>query len=215
MRKGATISPAWFLVLMGSAMVSAASARAQDQQVRPIVIRELQHDTSSPLRDIAIPVRPSASTPRLAPLARPTGPMLTSSEPDLVAQSPGGRLTGITTLLNFDGQNADSVAPPDTNGVVGATQFVQWVNVEYNVYDKKSGALILGPIQGNSFWSGFGGSCETRNDGDIIIQYDKGGGPLGGSPTGVRRTFHVLHGGVHHIGCHRYLPSLRLLVRQR
>jgi hypothetical protein len=29
---------------------------------------------------------------------------------------------------------------------------------------------------GNAFWAGFGGPCETRNDGDIIIQYDKAAG---------------------------------------
>ncbi len=31
----------------------------------------------------------------------------------------------------------------------------------------------MGPIAGNAFWTGFGGPCETSNDGDIIIQWDK------------------------------------------
>jgi hypothetical protein len=56
---------------------------------------------------------------------------------------------------------------------VGATQFVQWVNLEYNVYDKTTGAKVLGPIQGNGLWSGFGGGCQTQNDGDPIVLYDK------------------------------------------
>jgi hypothetical protein len=65
------------------------------------------------------------------------------------------------------------VAPPDTNAAVGDTQVVQWVNVCYAVYDKSTGGLIAGPFAGNAFWKGFGGPCETSNDGDIIIQWDK------------------------------------------
>src|SRR5439155_6270967 len=161
-----------FLVLSWLATLPTTPAIAQDQQHRPIVIREVKHDISPALREIGRPTPSGKRAPRLAPLARPTGPTIASSEPDPVAQKPAGPIS-ITTLLDFDGQAADDVAPPDTNGAVGATQFVQWVNLEYSVYDKNTGALILGPVEGNSFWSGFGGSCETRNDGDIIIQYDK------------------------------------------
>ena len=56
---------------------------------------------------------------------------------------------------------------------MGDTQVVQWVNVCYAVFDKSTGATIMGPIAGNAFWTGFGGPCETSNDGDIIIQWDK------------------------------------------
>ena len=44
--------------------------------------------------------------------------------------------------LNFegigDGQYGFTVeyAPPDTNGAVGATQYVQWVNTYFAVFDK-------------------------------------------------------------------------------
>lgn len=162
-----------FSVLARVAILSITPALAQDHPSGPIIIHELKHDVSAPLRDVAISVRPSTTTTREAPLARPTGPMLTNSKRDTVARTPSGALTAITTFLNFDGQNADNVVPPDTNGAVGASQFVQWVNLEYNVYDKTTGAKILGPIQGSSFWSGFGGACETQNDGDPIIQYDK------------------------------------------
>jgi hypothetical protein len=66
-----------------------------------------------------------------------------------------------------------SPVPPDTNAAVGDTQVVQWVNDCYAVFDKASGGLIAGPFAGNQFWAGFGGDCETRNDGDPIIQWDK------------------------------------------
>src|SRR5215471_3616185 len=129
MTKGLAISSAPFLLLACSAMLSSPAVAAQDQQGGPIVILEMQHDVSPSLRDIAIPAQPLPGAPRLAPLARPTGPILTSSGPDVVAQKPAGTRTGVTTFLNFDGQNADGVAPPDTNGAVGAKQFVQWVNL--------------------------------------------------------------------------------------
>jgi hypothetical protein len=64
-------------------------------------------------------------------------------------------------------------APTDVNLAVGDTQVVQWANVSYAVFDKTSGAVVAGPIEGNQFWAGFGGPCENDNDGDIIVQWDK------------------------------------------
>jgi hypothetical protein len=76
----------------------------------------------------------------------------------------------------FPGGGANGYAPPDTNGAAGPTQFVQWVNVEYAVYNKTTGNRVFGPAPGNSFWTGFGGPCETSNDGDSIAQFDKAAG---------------------------------------
>lgn len=67
----------------------------------------------------------------------------------------------------------DQVAPPDTDLSVGDTQVVQWVNLQYAVFDKSTGDVISGPFQGNALWSGFGGPCEINNDGDIIALWDK------------------------------------------
>jgi hypothetical protein len=64
-------------------------------------------------------------------------------------------------------------APPDTNGTVGATQYVQWVNTSFAIFNKANGALIAGPTAGNTLWSGFGGGCQNNNDGDPIVVYDK------------------------------------------
>ena len=60
------------------------------------------------------------------------------------------------------------------SGAVGATQYVQWVNESFAVFNKSTGAIAAGfPKTGNTLWSGFGGGCETNNDGDPIVQYDK------------------------------------------
>ena len=40
------------------------------------------------------------------------------------------------------------------------------------VFDK-SGAVLRLPTPGNALWAGFGGPCETNNDGDPIVQYDQ------------------------------------------
>jgi hypothetical protein len=75
------------------------------------------------------------------------------------------------------------VAPPDTNGSVGRTQYVQWVNKGFAVFDKNNGALLSGytqngvftpaAVDGSALWKGFGKRCEFTNDGDPIVIYDK------------------------------------------
>lgn len=64
-------------------------------------------------------------------------------------------------------------APPDTTGAIGATQYVQWVNSSFAVFDKASGAPVYGPAAGNTLFTGFGGACETSNDGDPVVLYDR------------------------------------------
>lgn len=83
------------------------------------------------------------------------------------------------TLINIDGIASDiTAAPPDANGAVGETQYVQWVNTRMAVFDKATGALQLGPMAGNTVFAGFTGSagadaCRLSNNGDPIAQYDK------------------------------------------
>ena len=74
------------------------------------------------------------------------------------------------------------VAPPDTTGDVGPNHYVQWVNLRYAVYTLTRDAnnqitgfnLVSGfPKNGNVVWQGFGGRCQSDNDGDPIVQYDQ------------------------------------------
>jgi len=71
------------------------------------------------------------------------------------------------------GNYTPNYAPPDTTGAVGATQYVQWVNVHIAVFNKADGSLVTGPVAGNALFQPLGGPCATRNDGDPIVQYDK------------------------------------------
>ncbi|MEO8044015.1 MAG: hypothetical protein ABI674_03835 [Spartobacteria bacterium] len=80
-------------------------------------------------------------------------------------------------ILNFAGIPFPGVgcncAPPDTNGEVGTTQYVQIVNEGYQVFDKVTGASILGPNSIESIWTGFGGVCQTGGNGDPIVLFDQ------------------------------------------
>jgi uncharacterized repeat protein (TIGR01451 family) len=80
-------------------------------------------------------------------------------------------------ILNFNGIQFPGVgcscAPPDTNGEVGETQFVQMVNEGFQVYDKATGSSLLGPQSITSVWAGFGGVCETAGHGDPVVLYDQ------------------------------------------
>ncbi|MHC4695801.1 MAG: EF-hand domain-containing protein [Planctomycetota bacterium] len=83
-------------------------------------------------------------------------------------------------VKSFDGLGSDDnvstigfrTAPPDTNGDVGPNQYVQMINLIFAIFDKNTGAMVLGPAANNSLWTGFGGPCETNNDGDPIVLYD-------------------------------------------
>lgn len=112
---------------------------------------------------------------RLIPLVDAPGqisdPVVQTSAVASAPTTPGNNFDGIGVGL---GSYSPHYAPPDTTGAVGATQYVQWVNVDIAVFDKATGTLATGfPKPGNSLFAGMGGPCETSNDGDPIVQYDK------------------------------------------
>ena len=101
---------------------------------------------------------------------------------DGALQSTAFTSTGaLATGLNFEGLGngfpnfSVNSAPPDTNGAVGATQYVQWVNESFAVFDKATGNRLEGPVAGNQLFQALGSThpCAVNNDGDPIAQYDK------------------------------------------
>jgi Abnormal spindle-like microcephaly-assoc'd, ASPM-SPD-2-Hydin len=165
---------------MAACLLVSSTSRAQES---PRVIRELKHDVSLPLAELSrlTPAQPHPFSPRMLKIL-PTAPPPDAPEfvvPDGALQK--GQLPPVAAVLgmNFDGLGLGEYgfllefAPPDTNGAVGSTQYVQWVNTEFAVFDKATGALLAGPTQGNALWHGFGGGCQENNDGDPIVQYDK------------------------------------------
>ncbi|HYU47030.1 MAG TPA: hypothetical protein VEK84_12750 [Terriglobales bacterium] len=169
-----------FLFLFASVSLVLAS--------NPDVTKASRHDVSPPLSQMAIGASSNGGgSNRQTPTARATGAIITNPNSDPVAAPLAGPLTGVNSLLNIDGQSAQdnrdlfgfAFVPPDTNGAVGATQFVQMVNVTIAVYDKSSGALQLEPAAIHTLWTGFGGLCEFgggtptfADGGDPVVLYD-------------------------------------------
>ncbi|HET9622952.1 MAG TPA: hypothetical protein VFP84_16385 [Kofleriaceae bacterium] len=157
----------------------AAPAPGEAQRVQDAVMTvsaAVQHDVSGPLRDAPLLHSAAHRAERPLRLLGVSGPEVD----DAIVQATPGASAPTTNGLNFAGVGdgdygfTPDAAPPDTDGAVGATQYVQWVNESFAVFDKATGAIAPGfPKTGNSIWAGFGGGCETNNDGDPIVQYDK------------------------------------------
>ena len=136
------------------------------------------NDTSPPLREMKQlpltfkPEREANENPRLKHSHKdaPDPVVQTAQSAPITAAMP-------STDLNFDGVPFPGVAcncaPPDTNGEVGDTQYVQIVNEGYQVFDKTTGASQLGPSGIATLWQGFGGVCEFNGNGDPVVMYDQ------------------------------------------
>ena len=165
--------------------------------LRPVVRSAVRHDVSQPLGKLAesnrlgtLPLDPT----RLDKLQSQSGEVPYFNLPKAKSSNAiGSRDMGIVqqnrpvgpgmpgTEFNFDGiANPNGYLPPDTNGDIGydpATgkkYYMQWVNASLAVWDvtTQPETLVMGPMNGNLIWSGFGGLCETHNDGDPIVLYD-------------------------------------------
>src|SRR6185295_17540981 len=120
---------------------------SQAQKTNVIVGASTRNDTSPPLRDMK-----QAKMGRRVEHEANENPKLPNNHidsADPVVQSADSLMTfaGLNVpspILNFDGIGFPGVscncAPPDTNGEVGATQYVQMVNEGYQVFDKVTGA---------------------------------------------------------------------------
>ena len=174
---------AYRTALLVLSLLLALPLAAQDTTSQVRLYPEVKHKQSIPLRDIRVvaphssssdPDQDAGSGGREMPVTKRSVTPTAVSAAAVVSSAAPRPLTSVTPGLNFEGVDADgSRATPDTNGAVGATQYVQWVNVSFEVFDKSSGSLLLGPVYGNTLWSGFGGPCEMDEDGDIIAEYDK------------------------------------------
>lgn len=192
---GAAMS-ALILVAASGAQATPSDASTQIQVLSNAVANEPVHFDVSP----SLQALPAAAANQHAvrlmhapmkPKQHRAAQLSQGANPAQVFQPSIGPLISATTELGFEGVGqvggfystpegincgnlaGGYLAPPDTNAAVGDTQVVEWVNVCYAVFNKASGELIAGPVLGTNFWKGAGAPCETNNDGDIIIQWDK------------------------------------------
>lgn len=145
-------APAVFLMFLGC-----SGALAADKPT-PIVLRMLKHDLSPPLHEMAAQVTGTLPAGGIMPVTP------NATDPGL-----GFNFPGIAAEMD----NPKAPLPPDTNGAAGMTQFFQWVNTVFAVFNKSDGSVLLGPSLGSSIWKGFGAPCANHNSGQPIAQYDK------------------------------------------
>jgi len=172
--------PAKLGAFLALVVTSLSALPAQGQQARASTeqLRFVHHDVSPRLRDM--PLIPPREERRVIPRRLSYRGHPSGQADSGVQSSAVSPLVSTTSGLNFDGVGQGAygytvrAAPPDTNGSVGATQFVQWVNLSFAVFDKSTGGLLYGPATGNTLWQGFGtAACANNNDGDPIAQFDK------------------------------------------
>jgi hypothetical protein len=169
-------------LLLAAGLVTAASASPD----RPDVSMAVRHDISPAFRDLAaiprrVTAKPNREIENRVPLdmVQRAKPNTGGPDPVVQASAPTDPATP-TPTSSFDGISDDDnaailggrVVPPDTNGDVGTTYYVQVVNTLMAVYRKSDGVRVFGPAAINSLWSGFGGKCQTDNDGDPVALYD-------------------------------------------
>ncbi|MCC6857945.1 MAG: fibronectin type III domain-containing protein, partial [Bryobacterales bacterium] len=159
-----------------TALLSSATALAQEQYVI-VVTDPYKHDISDRL-DKLVPKWQAFAAKHEIPLKTIPAPVGDPAAPDPGLQDSTGGPAAAAADRNWEGLGKGFpgytvyYAPPDTTMAVGPNHVVQWVNVDYVVFDK-SGNTLGGPYAGNQLWQGFGGACETTNDGDPIVLYDK------------------------------------------
>ena len=182
---GFHLAAAWPLAVGGLAFALAAPvvvATPSANSVRVEVAAAVHHDRSGRLGNQ--PSAPSArkltehplrSVPHVAP-----GQVVADPVAQTTVSGPAAAVTGVRDFAGVgygDYGFAPDAAPPDTNGAAGDRQYVQWVNESIGVFDKSTGAMAAGfPKTGNTLWAGFGGPCQTSNDGDPIVTYDQDAG---------------------------------------
>ncbi len=168
--------------------ISGLTGRSMEAQTRPqkIATTVAPRNTegvaavlSRPLREQKI-IPPSKAPGHDHPEPMLVAPPFEGAGADTARQETLGPVQSAPTAtgVSFDGVGiglanfAVSSNPPDVNGHVGATQYVQWNNTSFAVFNKTTGALLYGPAAGNTLFQTLGGVCATHNDGDPVVNYD-------------------------------------------
>jgi hypothetical protein len=178
MLAGVTAALATAGVLAGSASAAQASRPPAPGHTQPTIRQQVHNDQSAPLR--AMPAVPVGTELRENEPVHRMPQQHVTHRPDPVVQTTASAAVP-TPSASFDGlgqgfsgpQGSFSVTgvPPDPNASVGATQIVEIVNTGFAVFSK-TGTVQYGPANTNTLFSGFGGPCETTDDGDAVARYD-------------------------------------------
>jgi hypothetical protein len=178
------------------------STTTQFQPGQVLVQPAMKMDVSAPLssmRDSGTAIEPAdcgaescgdspegpeqqAEVPPAAP------PPVLSAAGTAVEQTTQGSRPPVPLVVSFEGMgsgftgekgNARFGNPSDSSLAVGPNHIVQVANARLAIYTKKgarypqSGTVLYGAAAMNSLFTGFGGVCEARNNGDTVVRYDQ------------------------------------------
>lgn len=103
-------------------------------------------------------------------------PQGVAPRPPAVEFQPRSTAAAPAPLMNFDGLdrvNWGAGHPPDTNGDVGPTYFIQSINTSLGIYRKSDGVRVAA-FSLDAFMSqgNLGNVCDSDNMGDPVVLYD-------------------------------------------
>ena len=113
---------------------------------------------------------PPVSIPPQTPGSLPSQPSIRMLAP---MPSPSANFAGLGYSDSVNGGQAGGGWPPDTNGDVGPTYYIQSVNTAIGIFNKTTGVEATA-FTINQLWSVSGTStpCLTENDGDPVVLHD-------------------------------------------
>jgi Divergent InlB B-repeat domain len=175
------------ILALGMFVATAPFSWSQDQS-NPLVVKASERAFAPPLSQLAPRTARPGQSVALADDEdgmRMHAPRAAAPVQDAVLQAPalvdnaglaalstnaGLNILGVGT--GFPGYSQQAIVP-DTNGAVGPTQFVQWANDSFAVFNKSDGSVAYGPATGNTLWQALGGRCAANPVLDGVAQFDK------------------------------------------
>ncbi len=174
------------LLILATGAIAAPSA-VGDPKLRIEVGQDSKHDVSEPMRDIL--ARAGVTQPAIGPATERFNFLPSFEELTGLVQKPGSSSRAQVGPVNIpapdvlkafnglSGSESGGFLPPDTTGDVSPAHFFQMVNTAWMLFDKATGNRVFAtPALGNSFFAGFGGLCETTNQGDPLVLWDDAAG---------------------------------------
>lgn len=156
---------------------------AQPQSINPaVVVHPYIFDKTIPLRNMKINITPTATAredsvipnkERIRKIIESKKMPLEFGRDEVVQNFMGTSSVEPTPLVNFEGvDNRNGVLPSDTQGDVGPNNYIQMVNLSFQIWDK-NGNSLFGPANNSVLWNGFNDPWDGSNDGDPIVLYDE------------------------------------------
>jgi len=179
---GKDATRAYGIVRASSAGVTSGTAVASTATAGPQVIDGTFQGTSPDVDSLPVLPVPKSPLHTLGIEAlQPSGTVPGAKDPVVQKTKGTGPISG--PIQNFDGiclpfgepcaqPSSCSCLPPDTDGEVGSTQYVQMVNSDFVVFSK-SGAVLRPATPINQLWAGTNSECAAHNDGDPVVVYDQ------------------------------------------